>query len=207
LDEHALWSELVACILGSKVSFEHAKAAANYLDDIGLLNVTNKRQIGAEFECEVAQALSQPIYPPPTRSGTGRRYRYANLRANHIRRSAEAFYQQRNPIKKMLYSAKDPHEARLKIITTAVGIGPKQASLFLRNIGYADNLAILDSHVLKYMVLQAFIPQPLQGVSHIRTYEKIETRLNQYAMNLRMRLAYLDRVIWVVMRVFQQEFA
>lgn len=207
MDEHALWCELVSCILGSKVSFEHAQAATGHLDDIGLLDITNTASIPRDLEASIAHALSKPIYPPLTRLGTGRRYRYSCLRANHIRRSAQSIYVQGNSIQQVLTRSGDARAARSVIIATAFGIGPKQASLFLRNIGYADDLAILDSHVLRYMALQAFISKTLQAVSHLATYERIETRLQRYAKDIQVKMSCLDRAIWVVMRVFQQEFA
>ena len=78
-NERALWYELVSCILGSKVSFEHAQAATEHLIDIGLLDITNAPYISNDFEDDITHTLSLPIYPPLTRSGKGRKYRYYRL--------------------------------------------------------------------------------------------------------------------------------
>ncbi len=158
IDEHTLWYELVSCILGSQVSFEHAQAAASYLNSACLLDVTNNTQIPKDLEDNITHALSLPIYPPFDYSGKGRKYRYYRIRANHIRRTAELIYGRGNSLHNILATSKDPMTTRFEIITTTVGVGPKQASLFLRNINYADNIAILDSHVLRYMILHDFIP-------------------------------------------------
>ena len=205
--EHLLWHELVACILGSTVSFEHAQAAARHLDVEGLLGVADCLSNREQFELRIIEALSSPIYPPVTRSGKGRRYRYPRLRANHIRRSAESIYQSGRSIKYLLRCSKDAPSARMRIISTAVGIGPKQASLFLQNIGYADDLAILDVHVLRYMFLQGFLPRATIGTAHIANYEKAEERLREYAEKMGMSVSRLDTAVWVVMRVFRREFA
>jgi len=206
MSEHELWCELVSCILGSKVSFEHAQAATIFLNNVGLLDITNTTFIQQGLEVNIAYALSKPIYPPITNSGKGRRYRYYRLRANHIFRSAKSIYGQGDSIKRILTQSKDARAARSNIMAIAYGVGPKQASLFLRNIGYADNLAILDSHVLRFMELQAFISKSPLSVSHLNTYERIETILQEYGENINVKLSCLDRAIWVVMRVFKKEF-
>ncbi len=207
IDEHTLWCELVSCILGSQVSFEHAQAAASHLNSTRLLDITNTTQIPKDFEDNIAYALSLPIYPPFDYSGRGSKYRYYRMRANHIRRTAELIYGRGNSLHNILVTLKDPVKTRFKIIATTIGIGPKQASLFLRNIYYTDNLAILDSHVLRYMILHDFIPKIPQAISKLTTYELIESILQRYAKDIQVKLSYLDRAIWVVMRVFQQEFA
>lgn len=207
LDEHTLWYELVSCILGSQVSFEHAQAAASHLDSVGLLDVTNIRKISSDLEDNIAHTLSLPIFPPFKSAGLGRKYRYYRVRANHIYRTAELIYGAKNSLKNILTALDDPMTTRSKIIATTVGIGPKQASLFLRNIKYTDDLAILDSHVLHYMILHNFISKIPKAISKLKTYELIESILQRYAKDIKFKLSYLDRAIWVVMRVFQQEFA
>ena len=203
--EQSLWYEIVACILGSKVPFEHAQAAASYLHCKGLLDVKNCFRNSLQFESRIAQALSYPIFFPPDSSGRGWKYRYPKLRANHIRRTAESVYQEHGSIKHILESSKDPHDARVRIADASVGIGPKQSSLFLRNIGYTNNLAILDTHVLCYMFLLGILQVRTQVVSTITCYQEIEERLRSYTNKLGANLAYLDTAIWITMRVFQRE--
>ena len=205
--EHSLWHELIACMLGSMVSFEHAQAAACYLDTMGFLDVANCLSNHQQFELKIIKALSSPIYPPLTQSGDGRKYRYPKLRANHIRRTAESIYQAGESIRNLLYSSRDSRDARVRIMGAAVGIGPKQASLFLRNIAYAEDLAILDRHVLQFMFLLGFFPANTRGMTGLGTYVEVEGKLRTYAERVRVNLSYLDTAIWVVMRVFRKEFA
>lgn len=206
-DEHSLWRELIGCMLGSKVMFEHAQAAARCLDTRGLLFLKDSCHGHKHFEHAIANALSEPIFPPVTYSGRWRRYRYPRLRANHIRRTAEAIYEAGDSIKHLLHCSKNSIEARGQIISKAVGVGPKQASLFLRNIGYAEDLAILDTHVLRYISLLRLIPKTIRGVARLAAYESIEEVLQTYAEKLSAKLSCLDTAIWVVMRVYQKEFA
>lgn len=103
-------------------------------------------------------------------------------------------------IRRILTSCIDERTARARIMSVAVGIGPKQASLFLRNIGYAENLAILDTHILKYMKVVGLVPQILKTVSYSPKYEDIERILINYATKFKESLACLDTAIWIVMR-------
>lgn len=202
--EQSLWYELVACILGSKVPFEHAQAAASCLHDRGLLDVEDCFCNSLQFESRIAEALIYHVSPRESSERTWK-YRYPRLRANHIRRTAESIYREHGTIKTMLESSKDPGSVRIRIVKASVGIGPKQSSLFLRNIGYSDNVAILDIHVLHYMFLLGILQVRTQVVSTIARYQEIEDRLRSYTNKLGANLAYLDTAIWITMRVFQRE--
>lgn len=203
-NDEILWHELVSCILGSQVQYEHSKAASAYLASKKLLDI-GKLKISAEkFEQDIINALEQPIFPPMTDKG-GRKYRYPKLRANHIRRTAEQIYMSNNSIKNILLNCNAEKTARAEIVSFAIGIGPKQASLFLRNIGYAKNLAILDSHILKYMSLVGLLPQLMQSVPTLNKYETIEQTLHSYSERFKTSLAYIDTAIWVVMRTCWKE--
>jgi len=202
--EDILWHELVSCILGSQVQYEHSQAASTYLASQGLLGI-ERLKINAEgFEQDIVNALNQRIFPPMTKKG-GRKYRYPKLRANHIRRTAEQIYLSNNSIKGIISACNAEKDARAEIVSFCVGIGPKQASLFLRNIGYAKDLAILDSHILKYMSLVGLLPQLMRSVPTLNKYETIEQTLHSYSERFKTNLAYIDTAIWVVMRTCWKE--
>ena len=100
-DENYLWHELVACILGSQVQFEHSQAAVKYLIGEGLLNIEYYKNDFGSFERNILNALEQPIYPS-FNVGGGRKYRYPKSKANQIRRTAEQIYLSGNSIKEIL---------------------------------------------------------------------------------------------------------
>lgn len=204
LEERSLWYELVACTLGSRVKYELSLAAVRHLDTHGLLDIKSLRYDPHQFEARIRKALSKPIFMSLTRSG-GRRYPYPKLKANQIRRTAETIYLGGNSIRKMLRFSKKPFTVRLRIMSESIGIGPKQASLFLRNIGFSDSMAILDSHVLRYMFFTNLIQTAIQGVTTLTKYERKEALLRIYARQFHVGLATLDTAIWVVMRVAKQE--
>lgn len=204
-DEQFLWHELVACILGSQVQHEHSQAAVGHLIANGLLNIEylkNGNQM--IFEKNISNALEQPIFPSLNKLGS-RKYRYPHSKANQIRRTAEQIYLSGNSITKILKGCNDEKDARSKVVSFVVGVGPKQASLFLRNIGYARNLAILDTHILRYMSIVGLLPDLIQSISSLNKYETIEQLLGSYSEKFQVNMAHIDIAIWVVMRTCWKE--
>ena len=91
------------------------------------------------------------------------------------------------------------------LVESCAGIGPKQASLFLRNIHFSDQLAVLDSHVLRFMTIAGILGPNRKSIGSIRGYEAHEGRLRDYASGFGWSIGCLDLGIWLVMRVCQQE--
>ncbi|MEA4967094.1 MAG: hypothetical protein VB048_03105, partial [Bacteroidaceae bacterium] len=61
-------------------------------------------------------------------------------------------------IKEILINAETSSEARNSLISICVGMGYKQSSMFLRNIGFCFDLAIIDTHIIDYLKLVDFLP-------------------------------------------------
>jgi len=204
LSESALWRELVSCILGSGVPYEQACAVVHRLRLAGLLDIKRSKDDPERFESEVARILSRPI---PSSGGPSpkRRYRFPLSRANHLRRTIESIYARGASLREILSSAPDVREARVRIISSAVGAGPKQASLFLRNIGYAADLAVLDRHVLQYMKLMELTASGESGIQSVKKYEELENTFRTHAHEMGFSVADFDIGVWVAMRVFRRE--
>ncbi|MBU1855152.1 MAG: DNA lyase, partial [Nanoarchaeota archaeon] len=111
-----------------------------------------------------------------------------------------------NSLKKVLLKAKNELEAREILVCTCMGIGYKQASLFLRNIYYSQNLAILDTHVLRYMDLMGLFENKCNKTITKNDYSLYEKQLMNYSNQINTTLSKLDVAIWVVMRVVRREF-
>lgn len=205
LTEHKLWVELVACILGSQVPFELAQAAGERLEEQGLLHACMAGHSYEQLETQLRTALNEPLSVIAGRSRGSRRYRYPQLRAAHISRTAASIYGRGHSLASLLRASHDDYAARSTLVATTVGIGPKQASLFLRNIGYTDSLAILDTHVLNYLSLVGVVQRTPKTVSKLQDYSVIEGRMKEYASGLRLNLGCLDTAVWVTMRVAQKE--
>lgn len=202
--ENELFYELVACILGSRVRYETAKECAKRLKDEGLLNLDYLLTDPVMAEIKIFDELKKPNYPPFI-NGTGMRYPFSRSKAKFIvQTSYEIYYNQATTLKKILEICIDEFKARDLLIENCMGIGPKQASLFLRNIYYTENLAILDTHVIKYMEMHG-LHQGIKKSITKNQYINYEKKLSSYADSLNKTLARLDVAIWVVMRVVQRE--
>ncbi len=198
--ERELWHELASCILGSQVPYEVAIAAAEHLKMARLLDLPTAGHDRQVYEARIARALKTTLLHVPG-SARGRRYRFPSARATHIGRTAHDIYDKGHRLHTVLMGCKTPQEARKLIISLATGVGPKQASLFLRNIGLAENLAILDVHVLRYMKRMDLIADCLTAVSSLSCYERIESIFCEHALSLGFKPSHFDLAVWVVGRV------
>lgn len=204
--EEQLWFELVSCILGSRVPFETAEACSKYLRNLGLLDKSIILNNPKKSENKLKKELSKKIYPP-FKGKIGRIYRFPNSRSQHIVKTAiEIYRNSKTTIKNILKEHRNAHETRNILIKKCYGIGPKQASLFLRNISYCDNLAILDSHVIRYIELLNLKESAPKHSEQKNDYLYKERVLAAHAKLKRRSLATLDFAIWVVMSVAQKEF-
>ncbi len=74
------------------------------------------------------------------------------------------------------------------------GLGLKESSHFLRNVGY-KNLAILDRHILRalkdYNLIQEIPAQLSKGF-----YYSTEEKLQSFAKRVNLNLAELDLFLW-----------
>lgn len=192
--EHALRRELVGCILGSQVRQEAAIQATSNLADAGLLSDYWWRSRRRDFEANVLSVLSgrhRSLRTPV-------RYRFPKARSRQLRETRDTLLSM--PLAARLSAQVEPRELRKNLIAELSGLGPKQASMFLRNTGITFELAILDTHVLKFIVMQRLAMQGSIGVHSIRAYERTELILIRYAESVGYPPGCLDIAIWATMR-------
>ena len=98
----------------------------------------------------------------------------------------------------------DVSATREWLVENVRGIGYKEASHFLRNIGLGEDIAILDRHVLRALkrlgVLKGF-PSSLTP----KRYLGIERKVKKFADHVRIPLSHLDLLFWSVQtnRIFK----
>lgn len=97
-------------------------------------------------------------------------------------------------IKKKIISIKDEKEKREWLVKNIKGIGYKEASHFLRNVGY-KNLAILDRHILNLMVENKILKEKPKSLTK-KMYLKIEDKFNSIADRIKISPAELDMYMW-----------
>ncbi len=85
-------------------------------------------------------------------------------------------------------------EAREWLVKNVVGIGYKEASHFLRNIGF-KNVAILDRHIISIMFEYGLISSIPKHLSK-KQYLEMEEKLRDISRLVSMNLAELDLYLW-----------
>ena len=85
-------------------------------------------------------------------------------------------------------------ELRVWLVKHVKGLGWKEASHFLRNIGHHD-LAILDRHILKNLKKHGVI-RSLPKTLTAKRYLSIETKFKQFARDMGISMDELDLVFW-----------
>ena len=197
-DDSKIRHELVTCILSSQVRYEMADSAAERLDKAGLLDECWWNGKAGRFESRVIKVLLGRT----SKSQDHWRYRFPRARARNIAEARE--FLAKNSICDRLLDGSDPKEKRRWLVAHISGIGPKQASMFLRNSGVSYDLAILDKHVLRYLEIQHLLSPRPAILSNIKTYELIEQIIISYAESLGYPVGYLDWAIWATMQAAKE---
>lgn len=190
--EDDLWRELVYCILGSRVKFEVVHAAIERMDELFLLSRSRRNAHFDRYEEDTVTALSKG-------------YPFYRVRARQIRRAAEHLYSSHGSISNLLKRASDTRGVRRTLAAEIAGLGPKQASLFLRNIGFAKRIAVLDVHVLTYLSWIGLTDVPLKSVSTMGKYEALEDAFLNHSKSFGISPEQFDLGVWVVMKVAKAE--
>lgn len=87
------------------------------------------------------------------------------------------------------------NDAREWLVNNVKGIGMKEASHFLRNVGFKD-LAIVDFHIVELLVREGLIERPKKIDE--KKYLEIEEVLRGIGDKLGMSLAELDLYLWYI---------
>jgi len=206
LSEDLLWRELVACILGSRVRYSVAYSAIERMKKANLLSTAHVIVRRHKYEQDVLNVL-MGVETPGNDHCTISRYPFSRLRAGQVSSAAETLYSGGGTIKKLLEKAKNEREARRELAKTIPGLGPKQASLFLRNIGYTAQVAVLDAHVLTYMAWVGLTPSQIKAVRTIRQYELLEETFIKHSCYSGFPPDRFDLAVWVVVRVIKRDYA
>ena len=117
-------------------------------------------------------------------------HRYPNTRAKYIKCSMKYKDSLKNIIK--LYKG---NQLRDWLVENIKGIGYKESSHFLRNIGF-DNFAIIDFHIVDLLERYKLIKKP-KSLTKVK-YLEIENTLKDIATKLSLTPAELDLYLWYV---------
>ena len=199
MSEIQLWEELCLCILSSNVPYELALSAFWHLHNMQLLNPEWMIRCTSAVH-QIAHELSKRIYLPRRKDGSFRKYRFPNMRAQNLVNAAEVLYQKDYHLLWILINSAYDQEVRDFLVKNVPGIGLKQASHFLRNIGYSKTLAIIDSHVIRFLIEVGAIRQEKIKSVTPKIYTKLEAVFQNPCENLDLDLSIFDMAVWRYMR-------
>lgn len=205
LTEDELLYETAICIFGSQMQFELAVATADRLRERGMLLSKHLKDI-VEYEVLILDALSQPL-SLRDKDGAVRqvRARFKNRLASLLATTVAEIYGKGNSLHRLLFTAEDAKDARKALMLSVWGFGPKQASLFLRRVGYCVDLAVLDVHVLDYLHLTLGLEVAPNRLGRLSCYEEIEDTFREIASGFGHSLGCVDLATWLTMRVAKRE--
>ena len=205
LAEEELLHEAAICIFGSQTHFEIALAAANRARSSGLFRPTALRAKSSRYEARVVSVLSKPLR---VHIGGRRRTtlpRFRNRLASLLCATIERIYGHGLSFKSILSKSLSARDARESLVEAVSGFGPKQASLYLRRVGFSADLAILDTHILDYLKMARGVEPKPGSLSKLSTYEQIEREFRQVAREFGHAIGCVDMAMWVTMRVAKRE--
>jgi thermostable 8-oxoguanine DNA glycosylase len=178
----SLAEELVFCMLGGYgITAELARAAFEACRSANLISALEASAVRWEAVLELPLQLN----------GRLTRYRYPKQKALYIS-GAMAFLRRRTVDE---LAGRNLRDALLEID----GVGPKTAGWVARNYLDADDVAILDIHLVRAGVLCDLFA-PAQRVE--RDYFEMERRYIEFCRALGARPAVLDCLIWDQMRSY-----
>jgi len=169
-DSHYWFEELIFCILTANSKAETGFKCVEALKNKGLIFEGSQ---GA-----VAETLKEMGH------------RFAKIRAQYIVSGRDKHH----ILKEDVLSFDNSLAAREWLVNEFMGIGWKESSHFLRNVGIFD-LAILDRHILKIMLEHSLIAEPQRSLTK-RRYLEYETVLREFSREVNMPLGKLDLYLW-----------
>jgi len=166
-DEKGMFKELCFCVLTANFSAERGMRIQKAVGD-GFLTLS---------QAKLAERLRELGH------------RYPNTRAQYIVEARRHL----GSLKRMTESSNGGSAMREWLVKNVKGLGYKEASHFLRNIGFTD-LAILDFHIIDIMERCGAVVRPKTLTK--KKYLEIERVLEKFAKKRNMNLAELDLYLW-----------
>ncbi len=172
--EESIFAELVFCILTPQSKAKSCWAAVERLLDKDLLLTGTEDQVLREL--------------------TGVRFKYK--KAGYVIKARKRFLiDGKISIKSRISRFSDACDAREWLVRNVKGIGYKEASHFLRNVGPGADLAILDRHILKNLRSLQVIEEVPASLSR-RRYLEIEEGMKELSERVGILMSHLDIVLW-----------
>jgi N-glycosylase/DNA lyase len=175
-----LSEEVAACLLGGHgIPSEVGLAAFRRLRDAGVFHESTS-------EAEIFRLLSEPL----ALGDRSVRYRFAAQKSRYLNAALEMLRREAAPMQS--------GRALRDWLVQLPGIGLKTASWVARNLMDADDVAILDIHILRAGRLGGFFNATWTVE---KNYLRLEERFIEFSTHLKVRPSELDSVIWLEMKM------
>jgi N-glycosylase/DNA lyase len=173
-DDEAIFTELAFCILTPQSRAKSCWEAIVALKEENMLLEGSAEQIKSRL----------------------RGVRFHNKKAGYIVKARKIFQDNgRVSIKAALSRFTDINECREWLVGNITGLGYKEASHFLRNIGFGEKISILDRHILKNLNLLGVTEEIPESLSRAK-YVRIEKNMAAFAKKSNIPLSHLDLLLW-----------
>lgn len=184
----AIWSSLLFCILSSQVRATVAGSVTQRV--MKEIPFFDERVSSVDVYRLAREILKRPDV----------RYRFPEARSKQIANSWFAFAQIKDDFYSYLDSFSDERDARLAIADRFSGLGLKQASMFLRDVGYSARLCVIDTHILWYCSLMF---SSSQGALTTKRYLELEELLLDRSDTFGVAPNAFDTVIWAAVKTLK----
>ncbi|MBU0469062.1 MAG: N-glycosylase/DNA lyase [Candidatus Omnitrophica bacterium] len=171
--ESVIFSELCFCICTPQAKAVECDKAVKRLIKSGNLFKGNIEQIRSEI------------------AGV----RFPNNKSKYLYEARKQFSVNGRIVIKERIDIKNIVESRNWLANNVKGIGFKEASHFLRNIGFGSDLAILDVHILKNMIRYGIIRTRPKTLNQVK-YLELENKLRTFSQEVKIPMDELDLLFW-----------
>ena len=173
-NDEEIFTELAFCILTPQSKAKSCWDAIVKLKDQNLLLKGNAEQIKQVLNC----------------------VRFKNKKTQYLGNARKLFMKDgRVSIRPFLNMSADIYECREWLVKNIDGIGYKEASHFLRNIGLGEKIAILDRHILRNLNKLGIIEEVPGSISRAK-YMEIEKKMVEFSKQIDIPLSHLDLLFW-----------
>jgi len=184
-----IWRQKLFCVLSSQYRADRAASIANRIvQDIPFFDYSFPY---SKVEEACLNFLSAPQI----------RYRFPKVRSRQISLCWFLFWQIKDDYHGYIRSFDTEEDARNEIAKTFPGMGLKQASMFLRNIGASKNLSVIDVHILFYLETCHNLK-----ITHLtpKRYLEAEDILREDALRYGVELNVFDAIVWGAARTLKR---
>src|SRR3989442_548079 len=169
-----VFAELCFCLLTPQSSAKTCWAAVTRLSEKNLLTKGTPKEI-------------EPLISD---------VRFNDSKARYITEARSLFtHQGEIRLKTQLTSTNNSYQLREWLVENVKGLGYKEASHFLRNVGLGEEFAILDRHILRNLKDLQVIPEIPTTLTKKR-YLDIEEKVRRFAKDIQIPLGHLDLLLW-----------